>query len=62
MANDLTTQGEALLRAAQDEGEVMAILRFDGQTITVQCQRQDDVIPLCEYVTKGVKPDERVLN
>lgn len=60
--SNLTAQGEALLRAAHDEGEVMAILRFDGKTITVQCQREDDVVPLCEYVANGVSPDERVLN
>ena len=47
---DLSAHAEALLLAAQADGEAMVILRFDGQTLYVHCQRADDVDPLCRYV------------
>ena len=53
---DLSAHAEALLMAAQAEGEAMVILRFDGQRLYVHCQRSADVEPLCRYVLD--RPDE----
>ena len=53
---DLSAHAEALLLAAQADGEAMVILRFDGQTLYVHCQRAADVEPLCRHVLD--RPDE----
>lgn len=52
---------ESLLLKLHEEGKAAVVIVFDGQTVIVHCQREDDVAPLCRAVL-AADDAPRVLN